>query len=458
MAGSVVERKFSGQPVAGGTPARKRGQDQTGIHVTNRRPAASVRNHLLTPQYVRRALLTGFVAVYYGVFCWWPELMGPFGVDRLGFWFLDMHALLAASDAHALGLDPYRHNPFDHYQQPHVYSDWWFGLHSLGLSRVDHVWLGALLGLVFLGVAVLQVRVRTNREMLFSAAALTAPSVLLGFNRGNADLLIFIMLAATVPCLLSAHRAVRWLALATVLIATGLKFYPVVGAVVLLFPTRSRREILWQVFAFSALLALLVFDQAENLRHYAAGNTRPEGFFTFGAAISAQLFAAPGWITTAIAVPLGIGVVVFWWRNAPKLTIAEEDRADYLRFILGAVLLTACYFVTINYAYRRVFAIFMVPFLWTAWHATDWPIWFRRLGRINGILLVTLMWLDGLICLGINLVLPLRPGELLVWTDWLMLVQQPLVAVVRIVLLGFLVAFVRDALRDLWPRNRVASA
>jgi hypothetical protein len=185
------------------------------------------------------------------------------------------------------------------------------------------------------------------------------------------------------------------------------------------------------------------------VRHYAAHELDPTGFFTFGAGISAQLLSMPAWMTPVVAGLVVLGASVYWWRKAPQWTIPSAEHADYLRFLLGAVLLTLCYFLTINYAYRRVFAIFMMPFLWSAWSQAWWPSWFRRLGRITGALLMATMWIDGIFCLAINLFSSLAPDELEVWTNRLMLAEQPLVAATRVGLLGFLVPFIRDSLRAL---------
>ncbi|HEX2852881.1 MAG TPA: hypothetical protein VHO24_06565 [Opitutaceae bacterium] len=400
-----------------------------------------------SPVEIRRGILALVVALYYGALCWHPGWMRLLGVDHFGVWFLDTHALLAASDAHALGMNPNVTNPLDFFHQPHVYSNWWFALHWFGLDRIDHFWLGATLGFVFLLVAILQVGVRTNRELFLSAVTLTAPSIVLGFNRGNADLFIFIILAAAVPCLLSSRAVVRWSVLAVILFATGLKFYPVLAGFILLGTDRTRREKLAQVTVFLVLLLLLAIQQWSAVERYTAAEA-PSGLFTFGAGAIAQLLDVPGGTGNIVAAVIAIGSTIFWWRVAPSYSIPEERKADFLKFILGAALLTGCYLLTMNYAYRRVFAIFMTPFLWWTWGAPYLgPVWFRHVSRVTGFLLIALLWLDGFACLGINLFTNLSQAQITTLSDRWMLAQQPFVAAVRIGLLAFLVPFVRDSIR-----------
>ena len=46
-------------------------------------------------------------------FACWPDRFRALGVNHLGVWFLDLHAILASCDAVAAGLDPYAANPLD---------------------------------------------------------------------------------------------------------------------------------------------------------------------------------------------------------------------------------------------------------------------------------------------------------------------------------------------------------
>jgi hypothetical protein len=121
-----------------------------------------------------------------------------------------------------------------------------------------------------------------------------------------------------------------------------------------------------------------------------------------------------------------------------------------------------CYFAAINYSYRFVFAIFMAPFLWSAWAlASEWPSTFRRAGRTAAALVLTALWIDGLACLLINLSGRLNANELDRWTDRLVLLEQPLTAALIFCLLGFLVAFTRDSSRAMLnprPNERPAAA
>jgi hypothetical protein len=399
---------------------------------------------------LNRTILTALVAICYAVICRWSQIMDRMGIGHMGMWFLDMRALLAASDAHQLGIDPAGKNPLDLFHQPHVYSHWWFAFGPMGLTRADYLWLGAALSFMFLAVALLQVRARTLGEVFWSAAILVAPPILLGFNRGNADLFLFILLAATVPCLFSRHRFWHAVAVACILLAANLKYYPVIAGIVLFVPGRPRRERLITLGIFLLLAVAVAVEQAGSIQRYLNETQRPDGLFTFGAGIGIEILGVPDWIDPYAALVAAVIATIFWWRKMPAWNVAAAERRDHLRFILGATVLAASYFATVNYAYRAVFAIFLAPLLWSSWSDNTWPRPYMRLARASSVLLIFLLWFDGLLCLVINLSHAFLNQSADRLIAGLTLAEQPLAAALMLALLGFVVPFVRDELRALF--------
>lgn len=394
---------------------------------------------------LRRLLLVLLVAVFYGVLWAHPQWMARLGSAHSGIWFLDTHAVLASSDADALGLDPYAPNPLDFHRQPHVYSGWWLHLHRIGLTRDDYLWIGCALGFTFLALAAAQLKVRSLGEVLWSAAFLAAPPVLLGFNRGNADLLIFLILALTVPCLLARSAAVRWLAVVALLIGTALKFYPIVGVVVLLVPNRPRREILLQIGAFLVASAASLLQDATMLRGYAADPLilPPWGFHVFGAGLLSQILHVANLPVLLVAIAVGTLAAAIFWRRMPAWPADAVPVSESLPFVLGATLITGCYFATVNYGYRLVFGIWMAPVLWQAWTDERWPRAFRIVGRTAGGLLIAELWLDALLRLPLTSEAALR-GDTRDWALRMVAGEQVLAAALALALIGLLAPWVRD--------------
>lgn len=396
-------------------------------------------------------LLAVCAASYFCLFVVRPTFLSRVGVNYFGVWFLDSFAILASNDALARGLDVYAANPLDYLQRPHVYSHWWLRLGDFGLTRADNFRVGLVLGAAFFLVAVARLRPRTPPEMIWYLLVLVSSPVLLAIHRANNDLVIFLVLAPVVPVLLSSRRSGRLLAILLIAIATALKFYPAVAALILLAGENSRDVRVGLRFAAAALLAVgigLMPDLAGMKAALIA--TKAEGLMTFGAGNVFALMGITGWHATALAV-LGGGLIALGFLRARKFvswTIAPADQGAWLSFVLGAVLLTACFFTGANFAYRWVFALWLAPYLWILWHDPTAPMALRRLARWTVGLLLVVLWADPLACLALSVAN--APGDTLVqWANWFFYLEQPFTWAFFACLIGFLVQFVRASVRAL---------
>src|SRR4051812_29024373 len=128
--------------------------------VEEREKSVSTSSSLLAPQFLFVALsLLGLL-----VFTLSPQARSFVSVLDHGRWFLDSYAVLAASDAQHVGLDPNAANPLDLFQRSHKYSDWWFGLGKLGLTRQDNFLVGGIWVLGFLVALFCSVRATSRAE------------------------------------------------------------------------------------------------------------------------------------------------------------------------------------------------------------------------------------------------------------------------------------------------------
>jgi hypothetical protein len=345
-----------------------------------------------------QAGFAGALIVTYGVIVFWPGVMTFFGLPLpFGHWFVDLHSVLASSDALAAGLDPYRPNPLDILHATHWYSHWWFWLHDLGLTRADTSWLGKVLGAGFLAATIWVVRPGNFLEMLLAWALACSPAVVLGFNRANSDFLIYIVLAALAWALASRHRPLWLLGAPVVALLGGLKFYPLAGGVALVLAPRPAAEVRASL-GFMALLSVLVgLGVYKDLIRIVPLIDECSGLFIFA---GSQIFVLAGLpVTVAKIMTLLCGVLMagLWWRHlpvAPAMAPAHEKTA----FGLGAILILGCFFTGNSYSYRLVFTLLMLPLLWT---------WSRQevaggIARLTLGLMLPLAWIDGLVSAMIN--------------------------------------------------------
>jgi len=395
------------------------------------------------------------VLAWYIRYALFPQTLFSVGVNHMGAWFLDTFAILASNDALALGRDPYLPNPLDVFQRPHVYSRWWLHLHELGLTRAHTPWVGLALVGAFVTVVLASLRPRRPAELLWYGVVLCSSPMLLAIDRANNDLLVFVLLAAVVPCLTSRVGALRLLAAVPVAIAAGLKFYPAIAGLVLLAGT-DRREVWIRALVALALLVVVAASIAPDFARIGGLVPRAEGLMTFGAINLLEAAGLAGRSATVAGLVLaGLVVAGFLrlgifegWRVRP------EDEAKWLGFVLGALLLTGCFFTSTNYAYRWIFSVWMAPLLWALPRDSLAPARVRKLAGLTAGLLIFVLWSDA----GASVFLTAfmrrtPPDELMRWADMFFLIEQPVTWAFFFCLLGFLSHFGLERMRALLARG-----
>lgn len=391
------------------------------------------------------ALLT---AAYFGTFALYPGLFFAVGINHYPAWFLDTFALLASNDAVTRGLDPYVPNPLDYFHRQHVYSHWWLHLRDLGLTRADVMWLGLTLAGTFLLVALWRLRPRAPGQLLWYLAVLCSSPVVLAVDRGNNDLVIFLLLAPLVPCLLSERPLVRWVAPFLVAVAAMLKYYPAAAGLVLL-AAAPRAELRLRLLLALLLLVLAGCSMAGDFAMFGPLAPQPAGLLSFGATGVFTELGWTGWGPKLFCAGVGLVAAILCWSKRPlqDWEPGPAQRADWLHFVLGAVLLTGCFFTSMNFGYRWIFAIWMAPLLWVLPRDPDAPASVRRLARATMWLLLVVLWWAPLCCVLLNGLVGRVPGPTVMrLAGWFFLAEQPADWAFFICLLVFLTHFTRRQL------------
>lgn len=400
-------------------------------------------------------LLAGLTIGWFGAFALFPDMFFRLGVNHFEVWFLDTFAILASNDAVTLGLDPSASNPLDYLRRPHVYSHWWLHLRDLGLTRADNLWVGLVVVLGFLAAALAWLRPRQPGALLWYAAVFFSSPVLLALDRANNDLVVFILLAVVVPCLTSPHRPVRFLAAVPIAIAAGLKFYPAIAGLVLL-AAPDARELRGRLLLAVGLLAVVAISIAPDLARASVLVPKAEGLMTFGAINLLEAAGLGGWRAAVAALGFVVVAVGGFWRSGffKAWRIAPADRAAWLGFVLGAALLTGCFFAGTNYAYRWIFAVWMAPLLWSLPRDRAAPSGVRRLAGLTAGLLVFALWSDAVASAVLaHFTGQIPTAEVVRWANGFFLLEQPVIWAFFACLLGFLAHFSREGVRTLWARS-----
>lgn len=406
-----------------------------------------------------RFVFLAFLAAYYLSFALFPQLFRFVGVTHFWGWFLDSHAIVAANDAAAAGLDVHASNPFDRLGRPHVYPRLWLILSELGLTREDNFLLGGVFVAGFFVASAWWLGPRSLAEALWYFAILSSGSIVLGVERANNDLFIFLLLMLVIPLMSSDRPWVRNLAIAPVVLATALKLYPAVA--ILVFIARGTfREICGRVALVCVLLAAFFYFERNDLMSMSGLVPAPRGLISFGAE---QLLAGFD-LGKLLAVGLIVGIALVAvalcrpWRWFGEWKALQAYPREWLGLILGATLLTGCFFSGSSYVYRLVFCVMMGPFLWRVTRGAGAPNGVVRLAWATSGLMLFMLWADTTV-LAVNLSLMVKgysQGMVDAVTAY-MSVRGPLILGFFICLLCFLMQFVREAILAVWSRQEERS-
>lgn len=295
------------------------------------------------------------------------------GIGRLVPSFADLAAVLAAGEAHAAGLDAYLpRNPFDPFGRPHVYGPWWLVLGTIGLRTVDAWWLGGLLAVMFAATVAGMLRPRTGPSTVMAVLLVCSPPVLLGLERGNNDLIMFVLVATAVGLAFRGRDTAVALAGALIVLAAGLKLYPAVASVVAWGQLRR-----WRGLIAAVALAVLVawWGGAEMWRGFqraAAAAPEPATIYAFGLPVMKHTWGVLQesrlWFVAAI---LGTGILLgrifagTWGALGSAVPAQQPAGACYAA---GAATWLFCFVATSNFPYR---------FVWVLFPAT---LWLRQSG------------------------------------------------------------------------------
>ncbi len=300
----------------------------------------------------------GVFAVFFACVLHEP-LWGTLGIFHMGPYFADLSVILAANDAKLAGVDPYLPaTGFDFLGRPHVYGPIWLELHRFGLTRSDTIWLGGALVATSVAAGALWCRPRGPLAALACLALLASPGALLAYERANNDLVVLLLLLVAALAMLRPTWARVFAAVVPLVLASLLKFYPLIAIPMLAIKSKRWRALVCGITALG-LIVVMVLIQLRDM-HRAIENmpasVNPVGY---GAVMLSYLWAHPG-------VPRGflcfgfLTGVCFWpwfaWReNRNPIPLGDMAAG----FVAGALAWGFCFFATGNYSYRAV--LFILP-------------------------------------------------------------------------------------------------
>jgi hypothetical protein len=320
-----------------------------------------------------------------------PSAWSWLDVDHLRPYFADLVAVLAASDAHGAGLDPYAvPAPLDPYGRPHVYGPWWLQLHHLGLSTASAPWLGLLTVIIAITALTWMLGVRNHKQALMAAALMASPPLLLSYERANNDLIILLILIAAG---MIGRRVYGYVLQAGLLsLAAALKFYPIVALPLLAYRQTRCRGISGMAIT-AAITLLFLYIWRHDIHQATTLMPRPDTIYGFGMSlIPHYLTALPDssmQLAAAAGIVAGASLVAFTTGRSKHHYLSMTQGRTGGWFIAGGLCWVGCYLLNTNYVYRSLLLMLTAASWFRLWQ-TEAPAEGKH---FRNLLLVTVIML-----------------------------------------------------------------
>jgi hypothetical protein len=337
------------------------------------------------------------------------EAMIRLGIPALHRPFADLYTPLSWLECTAKGIDVFLSNPC---QPGHrfAYGPILLALARSGLTTADGLWLGATVSGITLISILCLLRPTTLGQGATCAAVAVSSNVMFAVERANIDIIIFVLLLPS-AVLLCGSRAARLSSYALLFIIGLVKYYPLAALGIVV---RERTRIFVVVCAICALgvvVYLAVYGSeirlslARLLVTIAPFDFNSFGIFDF--AISAlrwtsgiELAKSDPWYNIGRVVLLVFGVGLAYWVNRWFHTLGvtcRGTRFEITLFILGALVISFCFFVGSNHSYRSILLVLCVPLLLTTLSAPELNRTSRGVAGAQVGLIVVVLWAPALI-------------------------------------------------------------
>ena len=316
-----------------------------------------------------------------------------FFTDRAAFWgkylkvstseptFLDTHHWTSALDCTRKGYDVLITNPCEPNQQPMDYPRVWLQLTKLGIQQNHSIYIGITCAIVFFLCVLMIIGPISRAEGLLYGAILCSPSIMLGVETGNTDLIMFAILSGAI-LLLRNNRNYRLGAYSLVLAAGVLKLYPI-AAMIACFKERKKPAIstLIIVLTIFAVYIYRIFPDVLQLQNNAIKLTyRSYGIQVVFKMLNHILIESDYRLLyeyLPILLAVLVASIIFFAYTRARQVRTDAFPLDFLdSFRMGASIYIISYLFWNNWDYRFMFVIFTIPQL---------LLWFRKSQELSSI-------------------------------------------------------------------------
>jgi hypothetical protein len=329
-----------------------------------------------------------FIANFFSTY---HDFWNLIGVPARPYPFGDLRVITSGLECYQQGYDVYVNNPcnpwpfFGEFNYPQI----WLSLTRLGINQSHTLLLGVSIVLLFFIAVFLTIgRLKISEGCIYSFI-LCSPSVMLGIERANNDLIIFIILAIALFLMRYTRYICHLSAYLLLFFASCLKLYPMFSLLITF--REGKKRFLLTNSLFLSLFVIYLVSQFENIKQVSSA-TPQVNYWSYGFKIIFHVLRSDlikfvdvigidkntlhYWVSSTgvwqkfslqilffITIFLGAFLIVVTVLKRIKpcsLQISSRpELPDALR--IGASIYVGTFLLGNNWAYRLIFLIFTIP-------------------------------------------------------------------------------------------------
>lgn len=287
--------------------------------------------------------------------------------------FVDLHVIVAAYDTIQSGGNPYLSNILDPWDRLYNYPKGWMSLGALGLDKNNLFYVGVLMGVSFLITLFIFFRGLSAKEGLYAALVSFSPMSFLVVERGNVDIIMFILLACAVLIYSKYSRLSMAITSFLILLTSFLKLYPIFSILMLLnqpkniflklFLSISTLFVLYLLVSWADIVLVIKNTPAAYSNSYGSAFLPMHFFYEFlgGEHELKPYFRTLGLVIGNLII-ISIAVFSLIKKKDDVISLYSKTKAHYLpSFHLGVGIFIGSFAISINWDYRLIFLLFTVP-------------------------------------------------------------------------------------------------
>jgi hypothetical protein len=310
----------------------------------------------------------------------WDPTWRAFGVTPLHPAFFDMHVINDYAACASNGVDPYAPQACneDNFNIPPP----WLWLGFLGIDGSDSSWLSVMIIALALMVMVLLLQGRPWYHGVIAMVALISPSVMMGIERANLDLLILALVGSAALIYDEEHAGRELGALTFLCLGVALKLFPIFS--IALVARLGRRSFLFAcaLAAFSLIYLGLTIKYVFLIRR----NVPTTFILSYGYKViflgldhvRSEAGLGPAglaetWVPacTVAVVLISAAVVAFNLFRTRREVCSVDISVAGTAFLFGAGIYCGTYLLGTNFIYRLMFLLLCIPQL-QDWQSRGW--------------------------------------------------------------------------------------